>query len=123
MLYDDEVEFDSDELGLLSISWDDIKQARGHAEPTIHLEGQEDVTGNYQMTGDKVLIVDGEESREFNRKDIISIVHGTPKESNYWSAKFTLGVNIRNGNTDKQDLNLALNVKRRTADTRFESAC
>jgi len=119
VLYDDTVEFDSDELGLLSISWDDIKQARGHAEHTIHIEGQEDVTGNYQMTGDKVLIVDGEESREFNRKDIISIVHGTPKESNYWSAKFTLGLNIRSGNSDNQDLNLALNVKRRTADSRF----
>jgi len=65
------------------------------------LEGQEeDVVGNFQMTGDQVLIVAGEESREFNRADIVSVVHGVPKERNYWSAKFTLGLNIRDGNTN-----------------------
>ena len=119
VLYNDTIEFDSDELGLLSLDWADIKQVRGHASHTIHVEGQEDVTGNFQMTGDRVLIVAGEESREFNRADIVSVVHGTPKESNYWSAKFSLGLNISTGNTDKQDLNLAMNVKRRTADSRF----
>ena len=42
MLYDDEVEFDSDELGLLDIDWADIKQVRGHAEHSLHFEGQEE---------------------------------------------------------------------------------
>lgn len=88
VLYDDSVEFDSDELGLQTIDWGDIKQVRGHAEHSIHFEGQEgDVVGNFQMTGDKVLVVSGEESREFNRADVISVVHGKPKESNYWSAR------------------------------------
>jgi len=120
VLYDDSVEFDSDELDLLTIDWADIKQVRGHAEHSIHFEGQEeDVVGNLQVTGDQVLIVSGEESREFNRADIVSVVHGKPKESNYWSAKFSLGLNISEGNSDRRDLNLALNVKRRTADSRF----
>jgi len=119
VLYDDKVEFDSDELGLLNIDWADIKQVRGHAEHSIHFEGQEDVVGNFQVTGDQVLIVAGEESREFNRADIVSVVHGAPKERNYWSAKFTLGLNIKSGNSDRQDLNLALDLKRRTAESRF----
>jgi len=120
VLYDDSVEFDSDELGLLDIDWGDIKQVRGHAEHSIHFEGMEsDVVGNLQVTGDQVLIVSGEESREFNRADVISVVHGKPQESNYWSAKFSLGLNISEGNSDRQDLNLMLNVKRRTADSRF----
>jgi len=120
VLYDDEVEFDSDELGLLNIDWADIKQVRGHAEHSLHFEGQEgDVVGNFQMTGDQVVIVAGEETREFNRADVISVVHGKPKESNYWSAKFSLGLNISEGNSDRRDTNLMLNVKRRTADSRF----
>ena len=120
VLYDDSVEFDSDELGLLDIDWGDIKQVRGHAEHSLHFEGQDgDVVGNFQMTGDKVLVVSGEESREFNRADVVSVVHGKPKESNYWSAKFSLGLNLSEGNSTKRDTNLMLNVKRRTSDSRY----
>ena len=120
VLYDDSVEFDSDELGLLDIDWGDIKQVRGHAEHSLHFEGQDgDVVGNFQMTGDKVLVVSGEESREFKRADVVSVVHGKPKESNYWSAKFSLGLNISEGNSARRDTNLMLNVKRRTSDSRF----
>jgi putative salt-induced outer membrane protein YdiY len=82
VLYDDSVEFDSEEL-------------------------------------DRVMIVAAGESQEFNRADVISIAQGVPKEGNYWSGKFTLGLNISQGNSDRQDLNLALNAKRRTADSRF----
>lgn len=119
VLYDDKVEFDSDKLGLLSLDWADIKKMRGHAKHTVNLDGHADVFGNFQMSGDRVLIVAGEESQEFNRADIVSIAHGKPQESNYWSARFTLGLNISQGNSDRQDLNLALNTKRRTADSRF----
>jgi putative salt-induced outer membrane protein YdiY len=119
VLYDDSVEFDSDELGLLSLDWADIKQVRGAAAFAVNIEGRDDVVGNLQVDGDRIMIVADEETQEFNRADVISIAHGAPKESNYWSAKFSLGLNISQGNSDKQDLNLALNTKRRTADTRF----
>jgi putative salt-induced outer membrane protein YdiY len=65
------------------------------------------------------MVVTAEESQEFNRADVISIAYGEPKESNYWSVKFMLGLNISQGNSDRQDLNLALNTKRRTAGSRF----
>ena len=119
VLYDDEVEFDSDELGLLTIDWADIKRVRGHATHAVNIEGRNDIVGNLQVTDNRVMIVTGEVSQEFTRADVISIAYGAPKESNYWSAKFTLGLNISEGNSDKQDLNLALNTKRRTADSRF----
>jgi len=119
VLYDDSVEFDSDELGLLSLDWADIKQVRGATTFAVNIEGRDEVAGNLQVNGDQITIVAGEESQEFSRADVISIAHGAPKESNYWSAKFTLGLNISQGNSDRQDLNLALNTKRRTADSRF----
>jgi putative salt-induced outer membrane protein YdiY len=119
VLYDNTIEFDSDELGLLNLDWGDVKQVRGHDKHSIHIEGEADVVGNFQMDGDKVVITAGEESHQLNRADIVSIVHGAPRESNYWSGKFSLGLNISQGNTDRQDLNLMLNVKRRTADSRF----
>jgi putative salt-induced outer membrane protein YdiY len=40
-------------------------------------------------------------------------------EHNYWSAKLSVGMNISEGNTQRRDLNLGLDLKRRTADSRF----
>ena len=119
VLYDDSIEFDSDNLGLLSIDWADIKQVRGHATFSVHAEGHERVVGNLQVVDERVMVVAGEEVTEIDRKDVISIAHGAPKEKNYWSAKFSLGLNISEGNNNKRDLNLNLNTKRRTANSRF----
>ena len=119
VLYDDSVEFDSDNLGLLNIDWADIKQVRGHATYSVHAEGHDQVVGNLQVVDDQVMIVAGDDVTEIERKDVISIAHGAPKEKNYWSGKFSLGLNISEGNNDKRDLNLNLNTKRRTADSRF----
>ena len=119
VMYDESVEFDSDNLGLLSIDWGDIKQVRGHATHSVHVEGRDQVVGNLQIEDDTVMIVDGENVTEFDRKEVVSIAHGAPKEKNYWSAKFSLGLNISEGNSDRRDLNTHLNTKRRTADSRF----
>ena len=119
VLYDDSVEFDSDNLGLLNIDWADIKQVRGHATYSVHAEGHDQVVGNLQVVDDQVMIVAGDDVTEIERKDVISIAHGAPKEKNYWSGKFSLGLNVSEGNNDKRDLNLNLNTKRRTADSRF----
>jgi len=119
VLYDDSVEFDSEELDLLRIDWSDIKQVRGADTFAVNIEGRDDVVGRLEVNGDRVMIVAAGESQEFNRADVISIAQGVPKERNYWSGKFTLGLNISQGNSDRQDLNLALNAKRRTADSRF----
>jgi putative salt-induced outer membrane protein YdiY len=119
VLYDDSVEFDSDNLGLLNIDWADIKQVRGHATYSVHAEGHDQVVGNLQVVDDRVMIVAGDDVTEIEREDVISIAHGAPKEKNYWSGKFSLGLNISEGNNDRRDLNLNLNTKRRTADSRF----
>jgi putative salt-induced outer membrane protein YdiY len=120
VLYDEQVEFDSDKLGLLQLDWADIKQVRGHAVHAVNIDGRmDDVVGNFRVTDGKVQIVAGESVREFNRTEIVSVAHGKPTERNYWSAKFTMGMNISEGNTKRRDLNLGLDLKRRTSNSRF----
>jgi putative salt-induced outer membrane protein YdiY len=120
VLYDDQVEFDSDNLGLLQLDWADIKQVRGHAVHAINIDGRKDgVVGNLQITDGKARIVSGESVSEFNRADIVSIAHGKPRERNYWSGKFSMGINVTEGNNKRPDINLGLDLKRRTADSRF----
>jgi len=119
ILYDDELEFDSDELGLLVLDWEDVKQIRGYQVFALRFEGPITLVGLMQMIDDKVYITTDEGVQDFARKQLIAIAPGIPKERNYWAAKISLGLNIVKGNTDQIQNNAKLNVKRRTSATRI----
>lgn len=132
VLYEEELEFDSDELDLLKFDMEDVKQIRGHGIKGVRLEGPDTVIygrlevpepitvyGELVVTEDKVIITSGDSQQEFNRSDLIAIVSGEDKESQFWSAKVSIGLNFTRGNTDEDDLSTTINLKRRTSATRF----
>lgn len=119
VLYEKKLEFDSDKLGLLEIDWEDVKQVRGHRIFSVRFEGPITVEGLLQVTEDKVYVTVGEERREVERNQLVAMVPGEPKESNYWSAKLSIGLNLRSGNTEETQYSAIANIKRRTLATRF----
>jgi hypothetical protein len=125
VLYDYQVEFDSDELDLLTFDLEDVKQIRTHKPQSIRVEdaGLSDepitVEGIVTVIDDKVIMTVGDETREFERNQLVSIAQADKKESDLWSGSITLGVNIREGNTETADANLRANAKRRTASSRL----
>jgi hypothetical protein len=46
-------------------------------------------------------------------------VSGEGKESQYWSAKITIGLNLTAGNTEQTDYSSSMDIRRRTAANRF----
>lgn len=118
VLYDNVLEFDSDELDLLQLDWEDIKQVLGHQPHSVQFEGDIIVVGLLRIKGNKVIILDGEKKQEFDRERLISIAQGIPKEINYWSAKISLNLNVSRGNTDQLEYGSIINVRRRTAASR-----
>ena len=125
VLYDYEVEFDSDELDLQTFDLEDVKQIRTHKAIGIRIEDPElsddpiIVEGILTMIGDKIIMTEGDETREFNRNQLLSIAQTDKKEIELWSFSISLGANIRGGNTETTDLNLQANAKRRTASSRL----
>ena len=119
VLYEDKLEFDSDELGLQKFDWEDVKQVRGHQIYSVRFEGPVTVAGILQVTENKVFVTVGKERQEFKRNQLIAIAPGEPKEINYWSAKLSLGLNTTKGNTDQIQYSAIANIKRRTSATRF----
>lgn len=119
VLYDDKLEFDSDELDLLELDWEDVKQVRGHQLHSVRFEGSVIVVGILKVIDDKVLITTKEKVLEFDRSRLVSIAHGTPKEISYWSAKISFGLDIREGNSDQTNYNTSAYVQRRTTASRF----
>jgi len=125
VLYDYEVEFDSDELDLQTFDLEDVKRIRTHTPQSIRIEdpalSEEPiiVEGILNMIDDKVIVTVGEETREFTRAQVVTIAHADIKKKDLWSGTISLGANFRGGNTDTVDLNMRANVARRTASSRL----
>ena len=96
------LEFESDELGDLTFDWDDIGVLRSPRENSVLFEGKITATGTL-LIRDGVVVVGGEETKQYDRKLLLSIIPGEPTERNYWSGKFSLGIDNRAGNTNQVD--------------------
>jgi hypothetical protein len=119
VLYAKKLEFDSDELDLLQLDWEDVRQVRGHRIFSLRFEGPITVDGMLQVTEDKVFVGVGEDRQEFERSQLVAIAPGAPRETNYWSGKLSFGLNFTRGNTEQTQWSTTANIKRRTSATRF----
>jgi len=121
-LYDDDLEFDSDELDLQTFAWEDVAEVRTGQVMEVGLLGGEVVVGKLVIVGQTVRVHrEGEKPLELNRAEILTITSGVPtKGLRRWSSKVSLGMTLRQGNVDQLDTNVNADLKRRTAYDRVE---
>lgn len=121
-MYEETLEFNSDEFGLQLIDWSDVAQFRGHGIKRLSIEtpdGPIAVDGLVDVNEKTVFVVAGNKTQEFSRGRLISIAPGATKEIDNWAAKIGLGVAFSRGNTDQTDITAKVNIKRRTPENRF----
>ncbi len=114
-LYDDKLEFESDQLDTLYIDWEDIKVLQSNGVVSVGFTDLSTKTG-------KLLVKDGKTfigGDEFDRTKIMTIIAGEQTEANYWSSKISLGANLRSGNTSQVDYSAIANAQRRTTESRY----
>jgi len=112
-MYDESLEFDSEEFEELELDWDDIRQVRTSRVVNVGLLGKRTATGTLVVDGDRV-VVTGDEVQEFERAEVITITAGVPKEINFWSMKMFFGFDVRSGNSSVRDVTVHANIERRT---------
>lgn len=117
-LRDKSLEFDSEELDLLHLDWDDVAEVRSARILTYRFEELGVHAGTAAIRDGKVAIRVGDEVREFPRNQLILVLEGHPREINFWSLKASVGSVARSGNTDQADLNAFLQVRRDAPRTR-----
>ncbi|MGD8440980.1 MAG: DUF481 domain-containing protein [Holophagae bacterium] len=117
-MYDDEFEFDSDELDELSFDWDDIKELRSSRVVQVGFEDREPAVGRLIVEGDTARVIGESGEVEFPRSDILTLIVGTRMLS-LWSGYANVGGNIRSGNTDQVDYTARLGVTRRSVKSRI----
>lgn len=125
VLYDYEIEFDSDEMDLQDFDLEDVKRLRTRNMKTVLIQGEggprdtQVLRGMLEINGDEVVLRRTEYEVTVPRSRVISIAGGRQKERDNWSGMVSVGVNARSGNTETVDTTVIANIKRRTASSRF----
>lgn len=124
VMYSFMLEFDSDELDLLELDMEDVKQIRSAGNQRILVEtGRRDtevMQGKLVVDGEKVQLTKKDGTVvDIKRVDLVSIAGGSTSEWDNWSGNISFGLTLRGGNTETADLNNSINIRRRTAMTRL----
>lgn len=109
----DVVDFDSDKLGVLSLDWGDIRAIHS-ARPMAVMRRDNTLLVGRLRTERGQLVVDGAGARS-DFGDVISIARSSGREFDHWYGNIAAGANLRGGNVDQRDINIDLNLSRRTA--------
>ncbi len=122
--YDYQMEFDSDELGLLSLDLADIKRVRTARIEAVRYQGPRDTepataVGLLTVDGNTVTVGSGADARRIRRGDVISIAKSAERERDLWTGSLSIGANYRSGNSDLTDMNITGRAERRRAISRY----
>jgi hypothetical protein len=113
------LEFDSDELGHVTLDWEDVAELRSPRIYYYVFEGREVLRGSSRLRDGvlKVRTADGVEERP--AESLVSIVTGGEREIDYWDGKLSLGLTQRSGNTNQTELSGFANLRRASPFWRF----
>jgi putative salt-induced outer membrane protein YdiY len=117
-MYQDTMEFDSEELDLLSLDLEDITVIRSAQRLAVRFDGERIASGKLLLEGDDVTVIDGESQERFTRGDLLTISRAAKRRRDYWSGDVSVGGNFRSGNTEQTELSVSAALKRRTVDSR-----
>lgn len=118
VLYEDTLEFDSDEMGITKIDWEDVIELRSVQVLEVRPRVGESVTGKVLIKDGKVTVM-GDQTVAFDQVEVLSVTAGVPKEINFWSGEVSASANYQSGNTDKESFNGRATVQRRTVEQRI----
>jgi putative salt-induced outer membrane protein YdiY len=107
--------FDSDKLKDQTFDFKDLVQL--WSPRAFCLYGQDNsATGKVHLDGPTITVI-GTNEVTFPRDDLVTLSPGTLTEKDYWSGKFSVGANLRSGNTEGADLTSSFTIERRTLST------
>lgn len=120
-MYDDELEFDSDEFGVKTFDWEDVNELRSRFDQQIRLADGRVVQGFLIVKdGHLVLLSQGVEIH-YPLSELLSITSTSESRIDLWDGKVSVGVDISSGNVNQLEYLVSAMLQRRTPFTRFRS--
>ena len=120
-MYDDELEFDSDEFGIKTFDWDDVAELRSRFDQQIRFaDGRVEQGFLIVKDGHLILLSQGRE-QHYPLSELLSITSSGENRKDIWDGKVSIGVDISAGNVNQLDYFASAMLQRRTPFTRFRS--
>ena len=113
-MYDEELEFDSKELKLQTIDWDDVAELRSKNKLTVRLVGNNIVEGYVVVKGGQLHIVNNGDVNSYSLSSVLSVTSLSKREIDLWDGNINLGATVRRGNTAQFDYTISAGVQRRS---------
>jgi putative salt-induced outer membrane protein YdiY len=120
-MYDDELEFDSDEFDIRTFDWRDVSELRSRYDQSIRFSDGKLVQGFLVVKEGKLILISGGKEQEFPLSKLMSITSAADKRKDLWDAEISLGLDASSGNTNQIDYVMTAKIQRRTPYTRFRS--
>lgn len=120
-MYDDELEFDSDEFGLKTFDWKDVSELRSRYDQNIRLSDGQVVQGFLIVKDNKLRLISGGNEQEFPLTELMSITSAADQRKDLWDSKISLGMDVSSGNSNQRDYTMTVQLQRRTPFTRFKT--
>ncbi len=113
------VSFDSDELEDLELDFEDVASFRLPRPHSYRVGDRQVYRGSGEMRDGVVRVRTSAGVVEFPREELDRVVQGEARERDRWSTLLSVGLAVRQGNTDQVDLTGLANIRRESALTRW----
>ncbi len=130
-MYDNDLEFDSDHFGIITISWNDIAQLHTTKQQKIRIRnprksatdnerrGSNTTEGRISMEGGILSVASGDDVTSIGNDQILSILPDDVDKADRWTSRISVGTSFLSGNNDRSDFNAQMLLQRRTISTRL----
>jgi len=119
-MYDEELEFDSEELGLQTIDWDDVVELRSKDKLSIRLIDGTIASGYLVVKDRRLNLINKNVAKNYSLPDLLSITFSSEREIDLWDGYLNLGANFRRGNTAQFDYTIGAGMQRRSSFSRLK---
>jgi hypothetical protein len=121
VMYDDELEFESDQFGKQIFDWENVEELRSRYDQQIRFANGLIKRGFLIVSNSHVILISGGKEEHYPLSDLLSISPSTEKRKNLWNGKVGLGIDINRGNTKQLDYSASIKLERSTPYTRLKA--
>lgn len=118
-MYDDELEFESDEFDTITFDWDKVTELRSRFDQQIRFANGQVKQGFLIVKEQHLVIISSGSEQHYPLSELLSITSSSDVRKELWDGKVSLGIDVNIGNVSQLDYSVNARVQRRTPFTRF----
>jgi len=120
-MYDDELEFESDEFDIIIFDWQDISELRSRFDQQIRFANGEVKQGFLIVKEEHLVLISGGTEQHYPLSELLSITSSSDDRKDLWDGKVTLGMDVNSGNVNQLDYMVTALLQRRSPYSRFRA--